>query len=337
MPVSIKRIKIFHFIDYIFKAGKVQAILLNTPLHGNIGDHAIAVAEKELLSSMGIRVLDFPWAKRHYNVLAKLTPKDKTILIHGGGYIGDLWLNEEKKLEKILQAFTHHRVIIMPQTVHFDLETVEGREFFEGVKQIFSAHPSLTVFLRERISYEFMKKYMPEVHVELVPDIVMMLQQPDVKLSRSGVLVCLRNDIEKTMTDENKRVMLALLHNKYDIITQSDMVESRSIGPEEREYRVQLKLREVAASELVITDRLHGMIFAAVTETPCIVVNSRSHKIKGCYEWLINMGYIRFLDDSNHIPEVIEELNAVKPRYDRDAIIHEMEPLYRLLKAGFFN
>ena len=337
MPVSIKRIKIFHFIDYIFKAGKVQAILLNTPLHGNIGDHAIAVAEKELLSSMGIRVLDFPWAKRHYNVLAKLTPKDKTILIHGGGYIGDLWLNEEKKLEKILQAFTHHRVIIMPQTVHFDLETVEGREFFEGVKQIFSAHPSLTVFLRERISYEFMKKYMPEVHVELVPDIVMMLQQPDVKLSRSGVLVCLRNDIEKTMTDENKRVMLALLHNKYDIITQSDMVESRSIGPEEREYRVQLKLREVAASELVITDRLHGMIFAAVTETPCIVVNSRSHKIKGCYEWLINMGYIRFLDDSNHIPEVIEELNGVKPRYDRDAIIHEMEPLYRLLKAGFFN
>ena len=327
--------KLLRFIDYTFNVRKVQAVLLNTPLHGNIGDHAIAVAEKELLSSMGIRVLDFPWAKRHYNVLAKLTPKDKTILIHGGGYIGDLWLNEEKKLEKILQAFTHHRVIIMPQTVHFDLATETGREIFEGVKQIFSAHPSLTVFLREKISYDFMKKYMPEVHVELVPDIVMMLQQPDVKLSRSGVLVCLRNDIEKTMADESREILLALLNKKYDKITQSDMVEGRNIGPEERDHRVQLKLREFAAAELVITDRLHGMIFAAVTETPCIVIDSRSHKIRGCYEWLKNMGYIRFLDDINHIPEVIEELNAVKPRYDHDAIINEMEPLFSVLKKNF--
>ena len=47
-----------------------------------------------------------------FNVLAKLTPEDKIILIHGGGYIGDLWLNEEKKLEKILQAFIYHRIII---------------------------------------------------------------------------------------------------------------------------------------------------------------------------------------------------------------------------------
>lgn len=326
--------KLLRFIDYTFNVRKVQAVLLNTPLHGNIGDHAIAVAEKELLSSLGIRVLDFPWAKRHYTVLAKLTPKDKIILIHGGGYIGDLWLNEEKKLEKILQAFTHHRVIIMPQTVHFDLATETGRELFKGVKQIFSAHPSLTVFLRERISYEFMQKYMPQVQVELVPDIVMMLQQPDVKRSRSGVLVCLRNDIEKTMTDENREILLALLNKKFDKITQSDMVESRNIRPEERDHRVQLKLREFAASELVITDRLHGMIFAAVTETPCIVLNSRSHKIKGCYEWLKKLDYIRFLDDINSLPEVIEELDLIKPVYHHDALVKEMEPLCRVLKKS---
>ena len=139
MPYFIKHIKLLRFIDYNFKAQKVQAILLNTPLYGNIGDHAIAVAEKEILSSMGINVLDYPWEKRCFNVMAKLTPKDKVILVHGGGYIGDLWINEEEKLERILQAFKHHRIIIMPQTVHFDLETAEGREFFERAMQIFSA------------------------------------------------------------------------------------------------------------------------------------------------------------------------------------------------------
>ena len=329
MPVLIKRVKFLRFLDYIIKVRKVRAVLLNTPLHGNIGDHAIAVAEKGLLSSMGISVLDFPWEKKFYNVLAQLTPKDKIILITGGGFIGDLWKNEEKKVENIIKNFRHHRIIVMPSTVHFDLETEAGREFFEGVKQIFCAHPSLTVFLRERISYEFMKKYMPEVHVELVPDMVMMLQQPDVKYSRSGVLVCLRNDIEKTMTDESRKLMLALLHKVFDKITYSDMAENRNIGPEESNHVVQIKLREFAAAELVITDRLHGMIFAAVTETPCIVINSRSHKIRGCYEWLKNLGYIRFLDDINHIPDVIEELKTLKPRYDRDAIIREMEPLFR--------
>jgi pyruvyl transferase EpsI len=336
MPGFIKRIKFLRFIDYISEVGKGQAILLNTPLHGNIGDHAIAVAEKEILSFMGISVLVFPWEKKHFNVLAKLTPKDKIILIHGGGYIGDLWENEEKKLENILQAFKHHSIIIMPQTVHFDFETEEGRKFFEGVKQKLSMHPSLTVFLREKISYEFMRQYMPEVHVELVPDTVMILQ-PDMNISRSGILVCLRNDKEKTMTEENRRLLLAFLNKKYDKITYSDMVESKNIRPEESSQMVQHKLKEFAASELVITDRLHGMIFAAVTETPCIVLNSQSHKIRGCYEWLKKLGYIRFLNDIKNIPDVIEEINAVKPVYDHDAIIREMEPLYKVLKKCFVN
>lgn len=336
MPYFIKHIKLLRFIDYNFKAQKVQAILLNTPLYGNIGDHAIAVAEKEILSSLGISVLDYPWEKRCFNVMAKLTPKDKVILVHGGGYIGDLWINEEEKLERILQAFKHHRIIIMPQTVHFDLETAEGREFFERAMQIFSAHPSLTVFLREIISYEFMRKNMPQVYVELVPDVVMMLQ-PDIKISRSGVLVCLRNDKEKTMAEENRSVLLALLNKHYEKITYSDMIENRNIRPEERHRMVKLKLREFAASELVITDRLHGMIFAAVTETPCIVLNSRSHKIRGCYEWLKNLGYIRFLNDINTLPDVVEELKAVEPVYDHSAIIKAMEPLFKTLKKDLVD
>ena len=331
MPDFRKRIKFLRFVDYSFEAAKVQAILLNTPLHGNIGDHAIAVAEKEILSSLGISVLDFPWVKKRFNILAKLTPKDKVILVHGGGYIGDLWIKEEEKLEIILQAFKNHKIIIMPQTVRFDLETAEGREFFERAIRVFSARPSLTVFLREKISYEFMRKNMPQVYVELVPDVVMMLQ-PDVTVPRSGVLVCLRNDKEKTMTEENRSVLLTLLNKHYDRITYSDMIENRNIGPEERHRMVKHKLREFAVSELVITDRLHGMIFAAVTETPCIVLNSRSHKIRGCYEWLKELGYIRFMNDINNVPDAIEALKAVKPLYDCSAIIKAMEPLYKTLK-----
>lgn len=47
MPNFIKHIKLIRFMDYYFKVRNVQVVLLNTPLHGNIGDHAIAVAEKK--------------------------------------------------------------------------------------------------------------------------------------------------------------------------------------------------------------------------------------------------------------------------------------------------
>lgn len=39
-----------------------------------------------------------------------------------------------------------------------------------------------------------------------------------------------------------------------------------------------IKFREC---ELVITDRIHGMIFAAITGTPCIALSN--YKIKGTY------------------------------------------------------
>ena len=52
-----------------------------------------------------------------------------------------------------------------------------------------------------------------------------------------------------------------------------------------------------ARSEIVITDRLHGMIFAAITGTKCIVLNSKSPKIKGCFEWIKDLKYIYFLNE----------------------------------------
>ena len=92
------------------------------------------------------------------------------------------------------------------------------------------------------------------------------------------------------------------------------------------------KLEEFASSEIVVTDRLHGMIFAALTETPCIVVNSMSHKLRGCYEWIKSLDYIRFVEDFDLIPAVIQELKHVRPQYDRAAAEKAMAPLYEELK-----
>ena len=64
------------------------------------------------------------------------------------------------------------------------------------------------------------------------------------------------------------------------------MVVDHRIPLDRRNDELDDKFDEFRHAKQVITDRFHGMIFAAITESPRIVINSTSPKIKGCYEWI---------------------------------------------------
>ena len=76
----------------------------------------------------------------------------------------------------------------------------------------------------------------------------------------------------------------------------------------QREKAVKNKLREISESRLLITDRLHAMIFAVLTNTPCLAFDNATHKVSGVYEWLKDLDYIRMVDNHRPIKEQIEEL-----------------------------
>lgn len=46
----------------------------------------------------------------------------------------------------------------------------------------------------------------------------------------------------------------------------------------------------------MVTDRLHGMIFAYITGTPAIVFSNSNQKVKNCFEWIKDCGYIFYMD-----------------------------------------
>ena len=75
----------------------------------------------------------------------------------------------------------------------------------------------------------------------------------------------------------------------------------------------------------MVTDRLHGMIFAALTKTPCIVVPNSNYKIKGIYEWLKGLNYISFLEDMDCFEDEVLRLMALKEfdEYPKDMINRE--------------
>lgn len=80
---------------------------------------------------------------------------------------------------------------------------------------------------------------------------------------------------------------------------------------DEREGQLQEFLDAFRRAQVVVTDRLHGMVFSAVTGTPCVVFGSKSHKVRATYEcWMSGQNYVRFQDDfdPDHTVQLIETL-----------------------------
>lgn len=292
------------------------AFLIMTPEHENIGDHAIAYAETELLEKLGIDYVEITGKQleelRSYNLLGILDAKP--IFLQGGGYLGTLWRDSEVLFRQILQANPNARIMLFPNTIYYE-PNEEGRAFFENSVDCYNNHKSLYLYAREKISYDLMCRYYK--NVKLIPDIVLSLNKCTQETTRSGCVVCLRSDCERTRTAEEETIIYQQARNLFhEKVATSDMVASECIPVEQRKAAVEEKLAEFSSAELVITDRLHGMIFCAITGTPCIVLNSKSPKVKGCYEWIQNLEYIRFVEDAARISQEYQQIPDKVFRYD---------------------
>uniref|UniRef100_UPI004057086A glycosyltransferase n=1 Tax=Agathobacter sp. TaxID=2021311 RepID=UPI004057086A len=298
----------------IFNGWGKDYILLDTPEHGNIGDQAIVLAERQFL--------DEAIGKNNYieltaneidnfeSLYAKFIPKKKVILINGGGFLGDIWPNEEYRVHRILKAFLAHKIVVFPQTVSYNLNTLDGRKFLELSQSVYSQHSNLTIFVRERKSYEFVQKNFPTVKTYLVPDIVLSYKHNISKKHREGVVMCLRADREKKLNNENLEYIKDCIYQKFgkESIRYTDTVVGHNIKPAQRVEELHSKLEEFAQAELVVTDRLHGMIFAAITETPCIALGNSNGKVKGVYEWMKEVEYVQYVDDTAEFEDAFRSI-----------------------------
>lgn len=315
-------------------------IVLDTPTHGNLGDHAIVLAEKQFIKRVTGRNKVFEVTATEFNMcgalIAKLTPENKDILVPGGGFLGTLWPAEEYRFRRILKLFPDNRVIVFPQTVTFDMDTEIGRTFFEDSHKAYAAHTNLVIFVREQKSLEFMQKYMPEIKCELVPDIVMRYKFDVALQERRGILLCMRADCEKILSEERIEQIKGRIAETYpnEFIEMIDTVEMHSIVPRNRENEVINKLNQFCSAKLIVTDRLHGMIFAAITNTPCIAFGNSNGKVEGVYQWIKNYSYIRYANDMDDFIAALRELNVNQEyAYDRQT----MEKYFDLLSNVLMN
>ena len=116
-------------------------------------------------------------------------------------------------------------------------------------------------------------------------------------------------------------------------ITKTDMYANCVVTKKNRDECVKSKMNEFASAKIVITDRLHGMIFSAITGTPCIVFGNYNYKVEGTYEWIKYLGYIRFVDTVDEMERVFPELISLDNcEYDNTPLLPDFEKIVDVLK-----
>lgn len=312
-----------------------KAYILGTPSHDNVGDSAIVAAEIAFLRQCGFsadRIIEIP-VERFKNdqkqICRVLASKRDLLFWHGGGNMGDQWYEEELFRREIFKALPHNRILMFPQTLYY-LTNEQSRVHEELSVEVYDGREGLTLIAREQPSYERMKTLYPHTEILLTPDIVLSTTAATYGVAaceRRGVLLCLRGDLERAIDAEETARLHAYL--KGYACRETDMYAGITVTPENRLECIRKKMEEFASSELVITDRLHGMVFAAITGTPCVVFSNNNHKVHGTYSWICHLPYIRYVDTAqqaeNVIPELLQMKNccfdntSLKPYYEKIA------------------
>ncbi len=303
--------------------GRRRFFLVGTPEHGNLGDHLIALAETEYLHDYfhEALVLEVPKnifanTMRVYRKLIQTSP----ILITGGGNMGTLWYHHEVFFRKIVRLYPDNRIFFFPQTIYYE-NSAWGKGEFEESKKIYGAHGDLHICAREKKSFALMKEAYPQNNILLAPDIATYLKKDLPAGERREILLCLREDKEAVLRAETREEIFKEA-GRFDMpVRRTGTVLEHAVGMEERNRYLEEKLDEFRRASLVITDRLHGMLFAAITGTPCIALNNASKKVEGVFEWIKNNEYIRFVAEPGEIPGQIEILLKMQAcRYNKNPL-----------------
>lgn len=230
--------------------------------------------------------------------------------------MGDVYVIEEGVRRSIAEVFPKNKIIVFPQTIHFS-KTKRGRDEMKKTVKSYDGHKNLTLIARESVSYDIMRKDFVNNKVLLTPDIVLSMDYKK-RYSRKGALMCIRSDVEGKLTALEKEKLNSWLGDRFQDVRYTDTVTyNRFYFLSPRRFIVAFKLRQFAHAEFVVTDRLHGMVFAAITGTPCIVFSNFNHKVKGVYEWVKDLGYIQYCESTKDLEKIdIEKLMDDAKIYD---------------------
>lgn len=320
--------------DFELKDGRTRRVVyFELPCFDNLGDHAIAYATDELLKRIcgpdkEVQVYVVPgWkTERALYSLKRCVGAEDIIICQGGGNFGSLYDFAQVFRRKLLTTFKNNKIVIMPQTV-FYTEDEKGRRELESDKKAIAACKDLTILARDKKSFGLFKEYF-NADVRFMKDVVTTLEIPDFDLDRDGIVLCLRSDKEGKLLAKDKLQIMECCENTGLSVRVTDTCTGYKISDGDRKEILFDKFKVWSSARLVVTDRLHGMIFAFITKTPCIVIGNNHHKVHETYSTIKDCGYIWYIESVDELETILEtvlkdeNVGYTRPVYQEDLDVY---------------
>jgi pyruvyl transferase EpsO len=228
-------------------------------------------------------------------------PKDAIVVLQGGGNFGDLYPVHQRFREEVVQSFPHNRIVVLGQSVHFS-----SAEEMDRSAAIFGRHEDLVLCVRDPRSMQLVKGRFTQ-HVHLVPDMAHQLWTPVARADEDRpTLVCLRTDKEAPYHahaggSENSFDWLDFIprwscrvFGRILWLHRLEGYSGKNLGARSVWYQYCGLLHAHMESVFrgfgdVVTNRLHGVIFAALLGKRVRYIDNVYGKVGGYAEtWLQN-------------------------------------------------
>mmetsp|Transcript_30410 Transcript_30410/g.49163 ORF Transcript_30410/g.49163 Transcript_30410/m.49163 type:complete len:698 (-) Transcript_30410:489-2582(-) len=284
------------------------AVILDYPDHPNVGDQAIWMGEKIFFEQHNIPLVFecASYLKGRYRYdshdcdldeVARKIGKDGIIFLHGGGNFRNV--PNKPRLgyyqtfrHKVIQRFPNNPIVFLPQTINFESKFPE---VLEEAKAVINSHSNLTLLFRDEISLAFAQMHFTNARSILCPDMAFMIGlighgwlgsqtifNPSSLPPPSHKMVWIARVDAEAITD---RKMISSWDSKLGIRTDwKHMPRSTKLGFNPRASDlVERGMALLAQGNVVVTDRLHGMILGYLLGRTVVAMDNNYGKVSKYY------------------------------------------------------
>lgn len=329
-----------NYLKNKYSTDKKKIIVALAANYGNLGDVAITYAQTKFLKEQypNYEVIEFNISDTFTKMksLKKIVTNDDIITIVGGGNISNLYDDIEFCRQFIIKMFPENRIVSFPQTIFFTDDS-DGRRALKKCEKVYKKHKDFHLILREEKSYK-LACIIFKNKCYLTPDIVFSLKKYTEKsINRTGIMFSFRDDKEKKISKKVVDELWNSIKGRYPVIKQDTHIGNSINDINELYKEFKALLKDFCKSKLIITDRLHGMIFSYITNTPCIVFSGSNSKIEDCYKWISGCeGYLLInkfpLEEMEKVISIIDRFyNEVHISHSKDLLNDKYDIIKKIL------
>lgn len=306
-----------------------RIVLFGEPIHPNLGDQAQLMCTEQLLTKnypdyklIKAGMLFSPFCDGIYThllnipliklLLLKIFIKNDDLFIGHSGYFFVDHHNGWFTYHTLMKHFKN-RMIILPQTVNFYTPVVK-----KMASRCFSNKDNLTIMCRDEVSYKNAQVLFPGTKLQLFPDIVTsLIGTREYNHERSGVLFCMRDDIETHYNPKDIEELIARFANERTEKIDTTIKVGLSDILKNRDRYINEMIEKISTYKVVITDRYHGTIFSAIASTPVVVIASADHKLSSGVNWFSKEVYGDAVQYATSLEDAYEKASTILKQKDR--------------------